>query len=468
MGRMCRRLCIFFLVAVSLFAPSVSCKLNKSTEQTCTTEPQHPDQGGPIRWYVNNFGAAQSCAEKLNRSLVIDLWAPWCHTCISVQRTVLNHPSLAPFAEQFVWVTLDTDKPENAAAIRIYPPVAWPTFYVIDPKQGSVLTRFVGAPSLKQFTDILSTTKVISVDSQKSSQTEDLLMTQAHRAEQVGAWTKAEPLYRQALRVAATDWPRRPDVLTSLIRGHVRAGTCLQIMDVIRTESRRIGGSASGTDFANYAHLCLELLPHSTDRMRLLQTLEEQVLSAVNQSRHLSVDDRSDALHLLRKMAITQGKKALAQQFAERQRKLLDQAIRSASSPKLAMAYNWPAAEVYTFLGIPDQLIATLQRSVNQLPDEYDPPYRLAWILLQAHQLDQALILAQKALTLVYGPRKARVYDLIADIEHNRDNREGELNARRGTISVLKNLPEGQQNKAYLKIAQEALAKLTQTTDQAP
>ena len=72
---------------------------------------------GPIAWFEDDYPAALACAKASGRPLVVDMWAPWCHTCLSMSATVLVDASLAPLADRFVWVGLDTDREINAAAV---------------------------------------------------------------------------------------------------------------------------------------------------------------------------------------------------------------------------------------------------------------------------------------------------------------------------------------------------------------
>ena len=65
---------------------------------------------GALRWFQDDYAAAASCASKLDKPLLIDMWALWCHTCLSMKHFVLVDPSLAPLAERFVWLAIDTDK----------------------------------------------------------------------------------------------------------------------------------------------------------------------------------------------------------------------------------------------------------------------------------------------------------------------------------------------------------------------
>ena len=69
----------------------------------------------------------------------LDLWAPWCHTCLSMQTTVFLDPSFGADNTRFVFAKLDTDREQNAGPMEKLAISAWPTFYVIDSASEAVL-----------------------------------------------------------------------------------------------------------------------------------------------------------------------------------------------------------------------------------------------------------------------------------------------------------------------------------------
>ena len=105
---------------------------------------------GPLTWIRDDYDGALACAKARHVPLVLDSWAPWCHTCLSMQTTVLVDPSFAADAKKFVFASLDTDCDVNAAAQTKLAISAWPTFYVVGGDE-TVLARFVGAASVPQF-----------------------------------------------------------------------------------------------------------------------------------------------------------------------------------------------------------------------------------------------------------------------------------------------------------------------------
>jgi thioredoxin-like negative regulator of GroEL len=430
-------------------------------EPTCDPAPDPPAHGGPLRWYHDDYASAKACAAKLGRPLVIDLWAPWCHTCISMKTTVLTSPALEPLADRFVFLAVDTDRPENAAVVDRFPPAAWPTFFVVDPGDASIEARFVGAASLRQFRELLVTGERAYLDDRAGELAADSplrLMRDAHRAEAADNYELAGQLYDRALAAAPADWSRRPDVLVSRIGVFYRRDELADCAAFAGAHLDETGRSASAADFAYYAGACIGEMDDPTSARPVLDELIARVRGLVDDAdAPLSVDDRSDALRILRELHLLAGQPDQARAAAREQKALLDKAIASAPTPFAAMTYNWPAAEVYSYLGIPGELVGVLERSVAALPDQYDPPYRLAWVLLQAQRPDEALVQARKALDLVYGPRKARVQGLIADIHRARGDRPAELAALRKVVEIYEQLPDGQKNPAALERAKKAL-----------
>src|SRR5690606_4050965 len=108
-----------------------------------------PSPSTGLPWIHDDLVAARARAQATGRPLVVDLWAAWCHTCISMQETVLRDPSLVGLADRFVWLALDTERESNAAALEALPVEVWPTFYVVSP-DGAIQARHVGAGTVGQ------------------------------------------------------------------------------------------------------------------------------------------------------------------------------------------------------------------------------------------------------------------------------------------------------------------------------
>src|SRR6266545_1957429 len=61
-------------------------------------KPAEPARGGARRvaipWISDDYAAAVARARSEKKPLFIDMWAPWCHTCLSMKQVVMVDPSL--------------------------------------------------------------------------------------------------------------------------------------------------------------------------------------------------------------------------------------------------------------------------------------------------------------------------------------------------------------------------------------
>jgi thiol-disulfide isomerase/thioredoxin len=419
-------------------------------------------EGGALHWFRDAYREALACAAAKGVPLVIDMWAPWCHTCLSMQAYVLTDERFADYDRRMVFLALDTDRDVNAAAVAAFPPAAWPTFFVVSPIDESIQSRFVGAATVEQFARFLD-------DGERGHQAlrggelpaHDAAAREGDRASAREDWDAAHKAYADALATAPREWPRRPDVLVSLVATRARAKDWPGCVEIATREMEHTGRSASASDFASHALGCAAAHPDEATRARVRELAVARLSALVDDDgAPLSVDDRSDALSILRQALEGLGRADDARAAAQRQRRLLDDAAAAAGSPRETMTYNWPRAEVYAYLGVPLELVPALERSAADLPEEYDPPYRLAWIYLQAKQLDLARTWAERAEGLAYGPRKARAQGLLADIHRARGDAAGERSARAGIVATLEGLPKDAQNPDAIAKARVDLAAL--------
>lgn len=432
------------------------------------------EKTGALAWFEDDLAKAKACAKARGVPVVIDEWAPWCHTCISMQEFVFPDASFAPLADRFVFVATDTDKEENAEVVAKYPPAAWPTFFVISP-DGDVMGRYVGAASVEQFRDFLIESEKtflagatlpagplaeLVAAERATIAAAQLAKTDPKRAE---LHAEAELRYKKALELAPADWPRRPDVLVSTIGVLAKQADPVPCVDFAIANLGATGRSSSATDFIGVARNCATKLEES-DPARFeaftRQASERLVELIADEDAPLSADDRSDAMMYARFLYEDLGQPQAALATAQAQRALLDQAAADAPDPFAAMTYNWPRAEVYAYLKVPLELVPALEKSAADLPLEYDPPYRLAFLYKEAGKLDEAIPWAKKAAELAYGPRKARAQAQLVDLLRAKGDPAAELEARRALVKIYEELPPGQARPDDLEKARIELAAL--------
>ena len=422
------------------------------------------EKTGDLRWYADDYQAAVACARATDRPLFIDLWAPWCHTCLSMKSYVFPDRGLATMAGRFVWLAIDTDVELNAAVLEKFPPEVWPTFFVVEPETETIQARYLGSASVSQLREFLREGELAFVAARSGDLAADdpiRLVREGHQAEAAGDLRKAQKAYGAALASAPARWPRRPDVLVSRIRVLHDLEDWPTCTALGAGAAEQTGSSASAADFAYYA---LECATHVTDHEQKASLyrlfIDRLARLAADQTAPLSVDDRADALRILRDARAELGGTAGARAAAETARTLLDRAAAAAPSPLAAATHNYLRVDVYMFLGRGKELIPLLERSAADLPREYDPPYRLATVHLGLGDPVRALQWAEKSLALAYGPRKARVWSLIAEIHRARSDRKAELAARREVVKVYEELPDGQKQPVALERARKAVTEL--------
>jgi thioredoxin-like negative regulator of GroEL len=435
----------------------------------------HAEGAEVMPWISDDLPSALSCAKQRKVPVVLDLWAPWCHTCLSMQSTVFTDASFKPDVDRFVFAALDTDKEVNAEAVARYPPSAWPTFYVIgqDASSGrsdAVLARFVGAASLAQFHAFLDA----GIKAQQGGAAgADARLLGAERAIAVKDLATAQQELTAALAQAPASWPRRPDALTSLISTVRHRKDVLGCLDVAERSMDDTGNAAAATDFLVSAMACAEELQadkgslqraQNAARIKKLRERAAARLTRLVGDEHapLSIDDRSDALATLREILDALDRHPEAVATAEKQRALLDDAAARAPTPMAAMTYNWQRCDVYAYLGKPLDLVPALEKSARDLPGEYDPRSRLGWIYLKADKLPEAAKWTDEALRMVYGPRKARVLAQRAEIAAKQHDKATEKRIRQDTVRLWEAMPAGQASPEALARAKEALAALDQ------
>ncbi len=420
------------------------------------------EQKGAIRWFEDDWAGAVACAKQRKVPIVLDLWAPWCHTCISMQTTVFMDPSFSANAESFVFAALDTDREANAAAVGKYATTAMPTFYVIAHDE-QVLARFVGAATLDQFHAFMDAGAKAATGGMAAA---DARLQSAERALALKDFATADTELAAALAAAPPAWPRRAEAVASLQSTKKKRGDLLACVDLSDANMDTVGKTAIATNFWSTAIECATELakaaPAGADPVRAVEDRAIAALEAllVDRTAPLSIDDRAEALGYLRDALDDKGNKDGAKAAAETQRVLLDEAYAKAATPFERMTFIWPRADVYAYLGRPLDLVADYEKLASELPAEYDPRARLGWLYLKAGKPVEAATWTDKALALVYGPRKARLLDQRAQVAAAAGDKAMERKMREDAIKLWESLPAGQQNPDALAKAKGALAAL--------
>ena len=151
-----------------------------------------------------------------------------------------------------------------------------------------------------------------------------------------------------------------------------------------------------------------------------------------------------------------------AQKTAQRQKLLLDKAVKDSKTPFEAMTYSYPRLDVYSYLGVIEELIPWFKDLSQTLKNEYDPPYRLASVYSHLEQFDKALKSADIAKARAHGPRKARICSFMANLHSKSKHFDEAIKSQHQAIEILSKQPQTSRTAKTLKTYRTELSRLQQ------
>jgi tetratricopeptide (TPR) repeat protein len=204
--------------------------------------------------------------------------------------------------------------------------------------------------------------------------------------------------------------------------------------------------SPPGADLSVHAANCAASAGDIPEARALLSTaLARMEALAGDRKAALSVDDRSD-LYANLADALDELKRHDEAVAAMRKRiTLLESAASTAPDVATAATFDAHRAESYLYLGEPAKAEALLAAREKQMPWDYNPPARLARVLLEQKRAPEAEAAVNRALALMpQGPRKVGILGLKARIlEAQGKDRAPVLQEQ---LSLLRTLPITQRD----------------------
>jgi tetratricopeptide (TPR) repeat protein len=111
-------------------------------------------------------------------------------------------------------------------------------------------------------------------------------------------------------------------------------------------------------------------------------------------------------------------------------------------------------------LGDPARAVPALLASERDLPEDYNPPARLAILYREMGRYDEALVESQRALDKAYGARKLRIFDTRADIFARKGDPAAARRTLEEALAYADSLPRSQQPQALLAQLRKKLATI--------
>ena len=375
----------------------------------------------------DDYPRALAEAKRTKRPIFVDAWAPWCHSCQSMRSFVLTDPALAPLANDFVWLTVDTEKDSNAVFAGRFTNHVWPTLWVIDPERESPVLRWEGTATAPELVTLLATVKE---GAREGASELTIAFLRANQAASRGEVAEAERAYRVlASRRDFSERARAVEALIGLLSSKKDHAACAEL--AIREAPQLAPGTSRATLLATGLSCARD-----GKRASELRTLAEAAERAVSDPDPRTIaDDRSALFEELVETRKEQGDEAGAKATARKWASFLEQSAAGAPTMEAKAVFDPHRLSAYLAAGEPERAIPMLTESERAFPEDYNPPARLARAYLTMKRLDDAHAAIERAAGRVYGPRSLRVFGLAAEIAKARSDVPGERSALEQALS---------------------------------
>jgi tetratricopeptide (TPR) repeat protein len=404
---------------------------------------------GSLQFIEDDHSRALAAAREQHKPLFVDLWATWCHSCLSMQRFVLSDPGMKPVADAVVWSSVETEREPNKPVVEKYPVDAWPTFLIVDPDTEGVLGRFLGSGTVQDMRAFVQDGVRAYREKGKPADPAWAAQREGDAARARGDLKATAEAYARAVQLSKPGDPQRPERLnlymSALLRVHDDR-TCVQTG---LKEARNTPESALGTDFQTYAFSCVQNLPKGDpDAVRMHELAIARIREILAKpDAPLAADDRSDALATLAEMLDVKGRHPEAVEAMQERAKILEKAAAAAPDATLASTFDAHRTDTYLYLKQPAKAEKLLAQREKEMPSDYNPPARLARVLFEEKKLPEAEAAVDRALAKMdRGQRRVGILDLKAKIL--KAGGKSTTAVLREQLDVLRSLPTTQRKPA--------------------
>jgi tetratricopeptide (TPR) repeat protein len=378
---------------------------------------------------------------------------------------VFTDTALTSRAGQFVWLELNVDDEANAAHRERLSVEALPTFFVIDPADESVVMRRVDGMSVAEMASFLDEARAAASGAVPQTPAEAALL-RADRLNGEGKRKEAVAAYREAIDQAPAAWPpygRAVMALVFLQQSLKEDASCLA---EARETLPRLAGSPASVMVARSGLDCaLGLGKDDAARAPAIAEMEKATRkTAQDASLGAAADDVSSSYLSLIEARKDAGDAAGARKDAEAWAAFLEEQAAAAKTREQRAVFDSHRMSAYIELSQPERAIPMLKESERDLPDDYNPPARLAVVYLATKSLDEALAASNRALPKVSGPRRVRVLQTRSEIFGARGDAAASREALEQALACAEALPAGQRSEGQIS----GLKKKLQAADPKP
>jgi tetratricopeptide (TPR) repeat protein len=371
---------------------------------------------------------------------------------------VFTDPALTSRAGQFVWLDLNLDDEKNAALQEKLAVEAFPTYLVVKPEDETVALRGVGAMTVAEVGAFLDGAHAALGGGTASSPAEAALL-RADRLNGEGRKAEAAAAYREALDQAPPGWAPYGRAAAALLFLHQTEHAEPSCVALAREALPRVTGMPAAAVVALAGLDCALALDKADPARRAAIEEAESALRRVmaDPKTGAAADDISSGYPSVIQARKDAGDLAGAMKDAEAWAAFLETQAAAAKTPEQRAVFDSHRLSAYLELGQPERAVPMLQASEADLPDDYNPPARLAVAYLRMKKLDDALAASNRALPRVTGPRRLSVLQTRADIFTAKGDTAASRETLEQALAYAEALPAGQRREGVIKALRKKL-----------
>jgi tetratricopeptide (TPR) repeat protein len=369
---------------------------------------------------------------------------------------VFTDRALERQAGRFVWLSVNTEKEANAAFLDKYPIDAYPTMLVIDPESEQAVLRWVGSATVPQLEKLFDDGE--SAYANKGSGA-DAALASADRLQGGGKKEEAVAAFKDALAKAPQGWVPRDRAVESLLGLLGKKETAQVCVDLARAELPK----ERTQHYANVAMAGLDCATSLEEpaKAAAVAEFEAAVRNALAPPRiDIPGDDISGLYATLLGARKDLDDKEGAKKVAAEWLAFLDGEAARATTPEGRAVFDSGRLNASLESGDPAHAIPVLEQSEKDFPQDYNPPARLAVAFNELGRYDEALAAADRAMKLVYGPRKIRIFVTKAEIYGKKGDTASAKTAIQDALAYAETLPKSQVSRRGIESLKNRLAKL--------
>jgi tetratricopeptide (TPR) repeat protein len=362
---------------------------------------------------------------------------------------VLNDAALMKRAGQFVWLSIDTEAPVNAAFTAKFPSEGVPTFLVIDPSTEKATLSWYGTATVAQFGAMMD--GAVRAAAGRASPA-DAALARGDEANARKDFAHAAERYAEALKLGGTEWPKRARTLESLVMAFAFAKNQKACAEAALQDAPSMARDRS---FVNVVFFGLGCTDPGTPAAHRMEKLAEEAVRIPA----VFSDDVSQLYISLAYYYRQEKNEADAVRVTNACLEYLDGQRSQAKSPEARLAVDLTYVSAANLVGKPELPLAHLEQDERELPNDYNPPHLIAMQLKQMKRYDAALTKCDRALRLSYGGQKLRTYGLKGQILEQKGDRGGAKKTYEEGLAFAKTLPPDTARTARQRM-EAALSKL--------